>query len=297
MPASASVKASSMPKRSWCSGETVQRMAEKSGRSASSLLPPASASAMRMRLRASRSSLMLTTMLCLPDARTQASNSCSTRVSSGVSWADDEGRGGREAVEALHDAGGVRDVTLDRRRGSSRRLRVRASRSRRRRGRRARRRRGRSKAGSRAPRVKRRGTVARARPTRSGGSLATVVSRSTGGAVLLEHVERLLRVEHARRCGEHVQCRLVDALDLGRRQNVDQRSPADVMQVGVSLPAGHRSITSCCRRGAGDVRQSRVGRAHVGHRPPRHGTGRAEAKGIRSRAPCRPRRRSHGGRR
>ena len=43
---------------------------------------------MPIRLRASQSSLMLTTMLCLLELRTQASNSCSTRVWGGQSCAD-----------------------------------------------------------------------------------------------------------------------------------------------------------------------------------------------------------------
>ncbi len=57
------------------------------GRRLSSSAPPAIASAILMRLRASQSSLMLTTMLCFSELRTQASNSCSTRVSGGQSWA------------------------------------------------------------------------------------------------------------------------------------------------------------------------------------------------------------------
>ncbi len=88
MPASARVSARSMPKRSWCSGETVQMMALKTGLAASSLLPPAIASPMRMRLRASQSSFMLTTMWCFSELRMQASNSCSMRVSAGQSWAE-----------------------------------------------------------------------------------------------------------------------------------------------------------------------------------------------------------------
>ncbi len=88
MPASASSKASSMPKRSWWSGLTVQRMTEKVGRVFSSAEPPATAAAMRISGRASAASLMLTTMLCLREARMQASNSCRTRDSSGVSWAE-----------------------------------------------------------------------------------------------------------------------------------------------------------------------------------------------------------------
>ena len=77
-----------MPKRSWWSGLTVQRMTEKVGRALSSADPPATASAMRISGRASVASLMLTTMLCLREARMQASNSCRTRLSSGVSWAE-----------------------------------------------------------------------------------------------------------------------------------------------------------------------------------------------------------------
>jgi len=77
-----------MPKRSWWSGDTVQMMAVKGGRRRSSSRPPASASAMRSRLRASRSSLMETTIVCLLELRTQASNSCRTRVSAGQSWAE-----------------------------------------------------------------------------------------------------------------------------------------------------------------------------------------------------------------
>ena len=77
-----------MPNRSMWSGLTVQRMTEKVGRALSSAAPPATASAMRMSGRASDASLMLTTMLCLREARMQASNSCRTRLSSGVSCAD-----------------------------------------------------------------------------------------------------------------------------------------------------------------------------------------------------------------
>ncbi|OPZ45478.1 MAG: hypothetical protein BWY94_01307 [Actinobacteria bacterium ADurb.BinA094] len=88
MPASASSNASSIPDLSMWSGLTVQRMAEKTGRALSSAEPPATASAMRRRARASAASFMLTTMLCLREARIHASNSCSTRLSSGVSCAD-----------------------------------------------------------------------------------------------------------------------------------------------------------------------------------------------------------------
>ncbi len=88
MPASPSSNASSMPNRSMWSGLTVQRMTEKVGRFLSSALPPATASAMRISGLASAASLMLTTTLCLREARMQASNSCSTRLSSGVSCAD-----------------------------------------------------------------------------------------------------------------------------------------------------------------------------------------------------------------
>src|SRR5674476_662899 len=62
-------------------------MAVNMGRRLSSSVPPARASAILMRLRASQSSLMLTTMLCFSLLRTQASNSCSTRVEVGQSWA------------------------------------------------------------------------------------------------------------------------------------------------------------------------------------------------------------------
>ena len=88
MPAVASVNASSMPKRSWWSGLTVQRIAEKVGRARSSAAPPATAFAMRIRGSASAASLRLTTMVCLREARRQASNSCSTRDSGGASCAD-----------------------------------------------------------------------------------------------------------------------------------------------------------------------------------------------------------------
>ncbi len=88
MPASPSASASSIPNRSMCSGLTVQRMTEKVGRALSSAAPPATASAMRISGRASDASLMLTTTLCLREARMQASNSCRTRLSSGVSCAD-----------------------------------------------------------------------------------------------------------------------------------------------------------------------------------------------------------------
>ena len=77
-----------MPKRSWWSGETVHRMIEKVGRALSSAAPPATASAMRTSGLASVASLIDTTMLCLREARMQASNSCRTRDSSGVSWAE-----------------------------------------------------------------------------------------------------------------------------------------------------------------------------------------------------------------
>ena len=76
-----------MPKRSWWSGLTVQMMAVNMGRRLSSSLPPASASAILRRPRASQSSLIETTMLCFSLLRTQASSSCSTRVSMGQSWA------------------------------------------------------------------------------------------------------------------------------------------------------------------------------------------------------------------
>ena len=66
----------------------MQRITENVGRALSSADPPATASAMRISARASVASLMDTTMLCLRDARMQASNSCSTRDSSGVSCAD-----------------------------------------------------------------------------------------------------------------------------------------------------------------------------------------------------------------
>ncbi len=62
-------------------------MAVNMGRRLSSSEPPASASAILIRLRASQSSLIETTMLCFSLLRTQASNSCSTRVSGGQSWA------------------------------------------------------------------------------------------------------------------------------------------------------------------------------------------------------------------
>ncbi len=65
----------------------MQMMVVNIGRRFSSSLPPAIASAILIRLRASQSSLMLTTMLCFSELRTQASNSCSTRVSVGQSWA------------------------------------------------------------------------------------------------------------------------------------------------------------------------------------------------------------------
>ena len=76
-----------MPKRSWWSGLTVQMMAVKVGRARSSSRPPARALAISIRLRASQSSLMDTTMLCLAELRTQASNSCSTLLCTGQSWA------------------------------------------------------------------------------------------------------------------------------------------------------------------------------------------------------------------
>jgi len=88
MPASASVKASSMPKRSWLSGDTVQRMTEKVGRAFSCADPPATDAAMRISGLASVASLILTRMLCAREARMQASNSCRTRDASGVSWAE-----------------------------------------------------------------------------------------------------------------------------------------------------------------------------------------------------------------
>ena len=54
----------------------------------SSSRPPASAAAISIRLRASQSSLMETTIECLAELRTQASNSCSTRLCVGQSWAE-----------------------------------------------------------------------------------------------------------------------------------------------------------------------------------------------------------------
>ena len=102
-----------MPKRSWWSGLTVQRMTEKVGRALSSAEPPATASAMRMSGLASAASLMLTTMLCLREARMQASNSCRTRDSLGRVLGGHEGRGGREVGQAVDDAGRVVDVLLD----------------------------------------------------------------------------------------------------------------------------------------------------------------------------------------
>ena len=105
--------ASSMPNRSMCSGLTVQRMTEKVGRALSSAAPPATASAMRMSGRASVASLMLTTMLCLREARMQASNSCRTRLSSGVSCADTRAEVAERLSQALDDARGVVDVLLD----------------------------------------------------------------------------------------------------------------------------------------------------------------------------------------
>ena len=108
------------------------------GRAFSSALPPATASAMRISGRASVASLMLTTMLCLREARTQASNSCRTRMSSGRVLGRDDRRGGREVGQAVDDAGRLVHVLLDARPHVPSR-RARRWRSRRRRGRRARR--------------------------------------------------------------------------------------------------------------------------------------------------------------
>ncbi len=85
------------------------------GRSLSSREPPATASAMRMRSRASVSSFTETTMACFSEARMQASNSCSTRVSTGQSCARTSGRGRRDVVESLHDARRGGHVGLGRR--------------------------------------------------------------------------------------------------------------------------------------------------------------------------------------
>ena len=83
-----------------------------------------------------------------------------------------------------------------------------------------------------------RGSVASASSTALAGMRATVVSRSTIGAVGLEHVERPLRVEHDAGLGEHVERGLVDALDLVRREDPQRPPRPDVASVGVR---GHES--------------------------------------------------------
>ncbi len=53
------------------------------------------------------------------------------------------------------------------------------------------------------------------------------------GAVGLEHVERPVRVEHDAGLGEHVEGGLVDALHLGRAEDLQRPPLPDVASVGV----------------------------------------------------------------
>ncbi len=194
-------------------------MTENVGRALSSAAPPATASAMRISGRASVASLMLTTMLCLREARMQASNSCSTRLSSGVSCADTRAEVAERLSQAVDDAGRVVHVLLDARphravglahhRGAAvrgevgvlavdRQVELRRAAAERER---ARQRRQRLVHGARRDARHRRLAV-------------------DGGAVRLEHVEGALRVEHDAGLGEHVERGLVDALHLGRREDL-----------------------------------------------------------------------------
>ncbi len=221
-----------MPNRSMCSGLTVQRMTEKVGRALSSAAPPATASAMRISGRASDASLMLTTMLCLREARMQASNSCRTRLSSGRVLRGHEGRGGGEVVEALDDARGVVDVLLDALAhgavglahpggaavgGQVGVLAVDGEVEL-----------GLAAAEREGARQGRERLFDGARRDARDGRLA-VHDRAVG----LEHVERPVRVEHGAGLGEHVEGGLVDALHLGRAEDLQRPPPPDVASVGV----------------------------------------------------------------